>query len=104
MPMPSPPLDRFDLYTLCVQNPGMLARFLSAVHGDSPRILREDFSGAAGICSAWVDLSPRHRALAVDKDATALRHASRHDRLKLIRRDVLAAPDKADVIAAINFP
>lgn len=99
-----PKLDRFALYTLCVQNPPMLARFLRAVHGGDPRLLREDFSGAAGICGAWIELSSVNTAIAVDQDPGALRHAPRDRRLKRVASDVVKATQKADIIAAINFP
>ncbi len=100
----SPRPTKFDLYSLCVQSPLLYARFLRAIHGRDPRILREDFSGAAAICSAWLELDPRHAAIAVDMDPAALRHARPAKRLRRIARNVLAAPHKADMIAALNFP
>ncbi|MBX3391395.1 MAG: class I SAM-dependent methyltransferase [Phycisphaeraceae bacterium] len=97
-------LNRFDLYTICVQDVAGAARFLAAVHGGSPRDLREDFSGAAGICGAWVALDPAARAIAVDRDPEPLRHAPGNPRITIVRGDVLEVGSKADVIAALNFP
>ncbi len=98
------PLDKYALYTLCVQDPPVLARFLHAVHGGEPRTLREDFSGPAAICGAWLDVVTRGSAFAVDRDAAPLSRARKDPRLTTIRRDVLAEPRKADIIAALNFP
>lgn len=97
-------MNRFTLYTMCVQDPPVLAAFLRAVHGGSPTTLREDFSGPAAICSAWLLSSPSARAIAVDSDAEPLRHALKDPRLKLIRKDVISATNRADIIAGLNFP
>jgi SAM-dependent methyltransferase len=96
-------LDRFDLYERAVTSPERLARFLQAVHGKGPRVLGEDFSGTAALARAWVRLGPRHRAVAVDKDPAALARA-KGDRVHVVRRDVMQAKDRCDVIAATNFP
>lgn len=96
-------MNRFDLYRWCVQDAPRMARFLTAVHGRAPRALREDFSGPAGLCAAWVELSDRHTAVAVDRDTEPLRHAQKHARITLRRADVRRARDKADVIALLNF-
>lgn len=102
--MSTRPLSRFDLYTLCVQAPAQLARFLAAVHGGRPRVLREDFSGPAAICGAWTAQIEGGQAIAVDMDKEPLAHAPRSARIRLVRGDVLAAGDRADIIAALNFP
>ena len=95
--------ERFRLYEIAVTNAAMLARFCKAVAPRSARILREDFSGTGALARAWADLSRDHRAIAIDKDANVLRHAATHPRLSLKTRDVLLAPDRADIIAATNF-
>ncbi len=92
------------LYEWCVQSPHATARYLRAIHAGTPRTLREDFSGGAAICRAWLALDPFHRAIAVDHDRTVLRHAGRDARLKKIAADVLDARDRCDVLAAFNFP
>ncbi|CAG0954443.1 hypothetical protein PHYC_00382 [Phycisphaerales bacterium] len=121
--MPGRPLDRFDLYELCVQAPMLMARFLGAVHGRKPLVLREDFSGGGALCKAWVRAgivlpqgggagsarrrgapTPPRSAIAVDLDAAPLRRLKGFDRIHTIRADVRKVHDRADIIAALNFP
>lgn len=97
-------MDRYDLYELAVTDPPRLARFLDAVHGRAPRILREDFSGSAALARHWAGLSPTHSAIAVDQDPEPLARAARTPRLTARRADVLRARDRADIIACTNFP
>jgi hypothetical protein len=109
-------VNRYDLYELAVQAPAMEAAFLRAVHGTEPETLGEDFCGPASVARAWCAMGERFDAVAVDKDPEPLEHAARraeqHDethvvpiskRLKLKEIDVMAARDKCDVIAALNF-
>lgn len=106
-------VNRYDLYELIVQEPDLEARFLHAVHGNSPHLLGEDFCGPAAIARAWITLSPDHRAVATDMDHEPLEHARvrahEHlnafelDRLRLIRGDAISVGGRADVIAALNF-
>jgi len=105
-------MNRFDLYEWAVQSPAMQARFVRAVHGGSPRVLREDFAGPAAIARAWVLLDESHRAVAVDHDPEPLAHASRRlreanaeaaERLSLIQADVRACRAGADIVVAFNF-
>lgn len=113
-------VNRLDLYELCVQDPAMESAFVRAVHGGNPTTLGEDFCGPASVARAWCGLSPRHRAVAIDRDAGPLAHAreraKEHDalaespigpRLVLKRGDVLrvsATPSvMVDAIAAFNF-
>jgi SAM-dependent methyltransferase len=96
--------DKYELYELCVQAPRSTARFLHAVHGRSPTLLREDFSGAAGICRAWVREWPGARAVAVDQDPEPLARCGPHPRLTRVHADVRDAPHPADVLCALNFP
>lgn len=110
---PSPPkppaeaIDRYELYELCVQTPHVMVRMLESMHGGKPRIFREDFSGAAANCRAWVQRakpgSPR-RAIAVDLDPEPLARLAGFANIKTVRADVRRAPDRADIIAALNFP
>jgi len=109
----APALDRFDLYEIAVTSPGPLARFLKAAHGGRPRTLGEDFSGAAALSRAWIELDPRHRAIAVDKDpAVVAALASKVARLSEacaqnllpINSDVLRAKHPCDILACTNFP
>lgn len=95
--------ERFRLYEIAVTNAAMLARFCKAVAPRSARLMREDFSGTGALARAWADLSPNHRAIAIDKDASVLRYADTHPRLALKASNVLRARDRADAIAATNF-
>lgn len=81
----------------------------------APVVLREDFCGTALLSTTWCLVDPEHRAIAVDLDQTTLDWGREHnlepnaeqlgDRLTLIRGDVLevGGPERADVIAALNF-
>lgn len=104
------PLDRHDLYERTVQSPEKVVQFLRAIHGSSPRVLGEDFSGTASISRAWVRLVPDGAAIAVDLDAVVLERARDHatsGRLERIEGDARAATDPArhaaDVIFVGNF-
>lgn len=97
-------MDRYDLYELAVTDASRLARFIDAVHGRAPRILREDFSGSAALARRWAGLSPRHAAFAVDRDGEPLARAGLAPRVTIRRADVLRARDHADIIACTNFP
>ncbi len=96
-------LDRYDCYELCVQDGDRMARFLAAVHGGGPRILREDFSGSGAVCRAWSRIVRSGRAIAVDRDAEPLRRLARVRSVTTIRSDVLKCRRRADVISATNF-
>lgn len=96
--------DRYDLYELAVTAPAPLSRFLLAAHGNTPKILREDFSGSAALSRGWVQLVPGGRAIAVDSDPEPLTRLRNIPNLRAVRADVLECRDKADVIAATNFP
>lgn len=102
-------MDRYDLYELAATSPGRAIPFLLAAHGGSPRTLREDFCGSGALARAWASEAGRE-AVAVDMDPDALRALERRlapdARARLTTRcaDVLGADDRADVIAALNFP
>lgn len=96
-------MNRFDLYELCVQNTPAMVRFLLAAHEGRPRVLREDFSGGAALCRAWVAEGDR-RAIAVDADPVPLKRVARVPGVEARPADVRRATDRADVIAALNFP
>lgn len=98
------PVSKFDLYELCVTEPVRLARFLRAVHGKSPRTLREDFSGSAALARYWAQSDPRASAVAVDVDSEPLGLLGGLDRVEAVRGDVLGCRRRADVIACTNFP
>lgn len=95
---------RHALYEHCVTDPPRLCRFIDAVHARSPRVLREDFSGAGALARHWASRSPAHRAVAVDSDPRALRGVASSPRTTPRPLDVRAARDRADIIAATNFP
>lgn len=118
-------LDRFDLYELCVQSPEYDARMLAAIHGGAPPnpapalILGEDFCGTAALSRAWVDLGPKHRAVAVDHDPAVIERAlianpqrkpadPRHrdtprTRIDYALADVRDVADRADVMGLLNY-
>lgn len=89
-----------------MQSPGTTARYLEAIHGGKPQVLREDFSGGGGICKAWVAApkSKRRSAIAVDHDPAVLTRLAAFPGIRTVASDVLKAPDSADIIAAFNFP
>jgi hypothetical protein len=107
-------LDKYDLYELAVQDSARMARFLRAVHGGAPRVLREDFSGPGGLCRAWVGAgvvggarTRGVRAVAVDIDPEPLAKLAGVKGVRAVCADVRRAADRAhdiDVIAALNFP
>jgi SAM-dependent methyltransferase len=98
-------MDRFDLYERCVQSPVELAAMLASLHGGSPRILREDFSGTGALSRAWVRADPSRSAIAIDLDPEPL--AKCRDVAKVTCRvaDAVAATDRdeADLIFVGNF-
>lgn len=96
-------MDTFDLYELCVTDGPRLARFLRAVHGRDPKVLREDFSGTGALSRAWAQQGGKQRAVAVDRDRTVLQRAS-GARVRTVAEDVMRCGIKADIIAATNFP
>jgi hypothetical protein len=106
-------LTTYDLYELAVQVPPIEARFLRAVHAGGPLVLAEDFSGPASVSRAWVTLGEAFEAIATDRDPEPHEHARERahesldagaqERLSLIQADVLEAPGRPDVIAALNF-
>lgn len=104
-------MNRFDLYERCVTEPERVCRFLEAAHGREPRTLREDFSGTGALARCWASRSKGNLSVAVDADATPLaylaREAAKMEIARRVRRrhcDVLACDDRADIIAATNFP
>lgn len=107
---PRAALDRFDLYELAVTSPVPLARFLKAAHGRKPRTLCEDFSGTAALSRAWVELDPKHRAIAVDQDPAVIRALVARlseacaKSLLPITSSVLRASNPCDILACTNFP
>lgn len=105
-PTPSSPVtpSRYDLYERCVQSPRASAAYLRAIHGRSPRTLREDFCGGGALCLAWASTDPTATAIGVDMDPEPLARLRRVPRVRAIAADVLHVDARADVIAATNFP
>lgn len=64
-----------SLYESCVQNPELAVKLLRGIHGDSPRILAEDFCGTAALSRAWVRAIENSRAIAADIDPAPLKRA-----------------------------
>lgn len=96
------PFNKHDLYETCVQSVEHLAPLLRAIHGGSPRVLGEDFSGTAALCYEWVKRD-HARAIAVDLDSEALAHHPDHDRVSKVVSDVSTVPDACDVLFVGNF-
>lgn len=104
---PDRPLDRHDLYELCVQSPGDLVGMLSAIHGHAPLVLGEDFAGTAALSRLWAESAPRRRAIAIDLDTEALDRHPAHKRVTRLAADVhrvtLADLPSCDAIFVGNF-
>ena len=100
--MPPKSLDKYDLYTLCVQDPPRYVKFLAAIRGGTPLVLRDDFAGPGAIARAWADSHRLRRAIAVDSDPEPLLKA-RNQRVKIECTDVCKTEARADIIAALNF-
>jgi SAM-dependent methyltransferase len=98
------PPDPYQLYELAVTSPDLLAPFLYALHGGRPSVLAEDFSGTAAVSRGWIRYRRGLRAVAVDRDSEVLARAGRVRGLKTVAADVLKVREKADIIAATNFP
>jgi len=96
-------MDPYTLYELCVTSPSRLAQFLEAVHGRSPKVLREDFSGSGALARAWPQVVKGGRAIAVDQDPEPLARCAKVPSVRPIVADVLACRERADIIAATNF-
>jgi hypothetical protein len=97
-------LDPYALYELCVTEPERVVRFIEAVHGGTPRVLREDFSGTGALARAWAACSERRSAIAVDSDPAPLARLQGTPRVRIVRARAESCRRKADVIAATNFP
>jgi hypothetical protein len=107
---------RFLFYELAVTNAHALALFMASVRradvspsasGPSTLrevVLREDFAGTAALARAWTRLSPRFRAVAIDRSRDVTRHIPAGPRLRVRSRDVFACTDRCDILAATNFP
>lgn len=100
----SPGVTALDFYELCVTEPVRLVRFLDAAHGHKPRILREDFCGSGALARGWADSHRRRSSIAVDIDPGVLVLAAAHPRVEPVVADSKRCTEKADIIAATNFP
>lgn len=104
------------LYELAVTNPLAMAGFLAAVHGKKPETIREDFCGTAALARGWLQLANELNlpgssqigahagAVGVDNDRSVLKQIPKADGFRAIASDVMKSREKADVIAATNFP
>jgi hypothetical protein len=111
--------DKYALYQEAVQDPAYDVGFASRVFrrrfGRVPRLLREDFSGAAAFACKWVASHPENRAWGIDLDPEPLAWGKEHNlsrlkpdqqrRVELVQGDVLEVPQqpKVDVTVAFNF-
>lgn len=96
-------MDKHDLYELAVTDADRLVPFLKVVHGKKPRVLREDFSGTGAVARGWAKASRSAEAIAVDVDPEVLVRAEA-PRVLAVCGNVMASKNKADIVAATNFP
>lgn len=101
---PPEAIDKFTLYELSVTGPDKMAPFLYALHGKRPKKLGEDFSGTAAVSRGWLRYRRGLSAVAVDQDPAVLARTAPTVGLRTVAADVLKVRDKADIIAATNFP
>ena len=110
--------DRYALYQKSVQAPDVDVEFFDRIYkstrGCAPKVLREDFCGAAAICCEWVKLGRERRAFGIDLDPEPIAWGKEHNlakltdkeraRVTLIEGNVLSAESPApDIVAAQNF-
>ena len=109
---------KYSLYERSVQNPAGDIEFINekftAIRGQPPLSLREDFGGTGLLCCEWVKQSRRHAASVVDLDSEPIAYGKKHHWQKLPgptqeqvayhQTNVLdASTIKADVAVAFNF-
>ncbi|MEM1331133.1 MAG: hypothetical protein AAGG07_11280 [Planctomycetota bacterium] len=94
-------------YEACVQSPQHAVPLLRAIHGDSPRVLGEDFAGTCAVSRHWVETDPEARAICVDLDDATLRFHHEHERIERITGDVRTGTSPtthaSDVVFVGNF-
>ena len=110
--------DKYEFYQRSVQEPEADIRFLCRVfkrrYGREPRLLREDFCGAALLSCEWVRTHRANRAWGVDVDEEPLAWGREHNvarlqesqaaRVHLIEGDVRERrPRRVDVVVSLNF-
>jgi hypothetical protein len=100
--IPNQDYDKHDLYELCVQSPKDLVPLLSAVHGQNPLTLGEDFSGTAALSHLWVEREDC-RAIAVDFDEESLNRRGTHERIAKHESDIREITDPCDLLFVGNF-
>ncbi len=106
----------YHLYELAVTNPLAMAGFVAAVHAKKPQTIREDFCGTAALARGWLCLANELNlpgsnqvgrnaaAIGVDVDRAVLKQIPKVDGFRAIANDVMKCREKADIIAATNFP
>lgn len=110
--------DRHYLYQESVQDTEAEIDFVESTWRelrDRPaELLREDFCGTANTACEWVRRDPGHLAMGIDLDGEVLEWGELNNlaqldgeerrRIDLIQDDVLlAAPELADIVLAMNF-
>lgn len=111
-------VDVYDLYEAAVQDPegdvAIIRRIFRSHYDCEPHLLREDFSGTAALCCAWVKADEGNRAFGIDLDPEPLAWARKHSfpkltpeqaaRVSLLRGDVRDVKHEAvDVTVGFNF-
>lgn len=113
-----PAFDKYAYYRRSVQAPDNDVVFLrdtyKQLRGKDPTTLREDFCGTFSICTEWVKLGSKYKAIGVDLDPEPILYGHTHymptlttaqrNRIQIVQDNVLN-PDlpKADVVCAMNF-
>ncbi|MCB1173802.1 MAG: class I SAM-dependent methyltransferase [Leptospiraceae bacterium] len=110
--------DKYVLYQESVQNTEfevqMVERFFKKFRGQSPVLLREDFSGTFLFACDWVRRNKKYQALCVDIDPEPIQWGRKHNlsqlsqaeqsRITIKEADVLKVHKPlADIVVAFNF-
>jgi hypothetical protein len=110
--------NKYTLYQVAVQDPKSDAELYSTMysdlHGKEPLVLREDFCAGFAFSCAWVQRSPKHRALCLDLDSVPLQYGKENNlskltpdqqkRVHVLKKNVMTVTrPQADLIVAGNF-
>ena len=115
--MKKAPLDKYAYYIEAVQSvehdAWLYRDFFRQARKTEPRSLREDFCGTHALSCEWVKLHPGNTALALDLDPEPLEYGrthaetslneSQHQRLQVVRKNVMSTTRPVDLIVAGNF-
>jgi SAM-dependent methyltransferase len=112
------PFDKYYYYSLSVQSTAADVEFIQQVYQEwrskKAHLLREDFCGTFGLCTAWVQAGNDTEAYGVDLDPEPIAYGKIHNlsaltsaqqaRVHIELADVLQhTPPAADIVCAMNF-